>query len=145
MRPLRPLRVGAVMRIQPLQKKLWKKAVVQKQLGFKSYMVRTPNKRVYRRNRRLLGGRERDRTEHNPVCDFPTVTSDPAETVTQESPRRHLDVDASGTENSSAPIGPTAAGLICHGLGELLYTPKSWITSTGNTVKRMLVGPVPAR
>ena len=52
---LPPLASGQIVRVQPVKHgEKWKKATVLKKVGERSYLVKTPNGQIYRRNRKYI-------------------------------------------------------------------------------------------
>ena len=73
-RDLPQLSVGDNVRIQPIQsgQNEWREATVEKNLSSRSYIVRTPDGRSYRRNRRQLRAKPPS-THHTPDPTTPYV------------------------------------------------------------------------
>ena len=65
-RNMKPLAVGDVVRMQPIEtnKKEWKEATVSKRIKSRSYEVTIAEGKAYRRNRQFLRATVRSRREH---------------------------------------------------------------------------------
>ena len=73
---LPPLIVGQTIRLQPVGNgEKWKKATVLKKVGERSYLVKTTNGQIYRRNRKFL----RSTNESIEQDDLPSTDEDAAD------------------------------------------------------------------
>ena len=79
---LPPLKKNDTVRMQPIQNKneIWKPAVVKEQISSRSYVVQTPDKKEFRRDRQFL------RKQHEPQIqkELPPSEVPSATTTTQE-------------------------------------------------------------
>ena len=108
---LPPLKRGDIVRVQPhpkAQSKRWQKARVEKQVDSRSYLVRTENGNIVRRNRKHLRTSSSTFSEESDVFFTPTSTTREQQQRSMPELKRSEANSSGSVANSSDDVAPSS-------------------------------------